>query len=331
MGLKPGGRASEPLAPLLREVDPDTGAVTRELRPAVGHAPSPTSHQELTAAELDEDGLLLQAAHTEVLWIHPGTLEVVRRVSHPLFHGVHSATPRPGGGVVVTCAGTDSVLELDEGGALVAHHFLRDEPFEDAWPGVSDFRLLDHDALKPHAFHPNHATRAGDDLWVTCFEPRDCRSLTRPRAIALPEAIPHDGRLRAGLLWFTQVTGRVVAVDPDTLERRLELDLAALTGERRMLGWCRGVEVVGSRLFVGFTMVRRTRHREVLRMLLRGLEGEKLPTRMVEVDHDGPRGVREIAHGNAAGGTIYGITASSAGAPRRARRPGAPAGSGRRR
>jgi hypothetical protein len=47
----------------------------------------------------------------------------------------------------------------------------------------------------------------------------------------------------------------------------------------------------------------------VLREVLLGEAGEKLPTRIVEIDLDRPRIVREIELGNAAGGTIYSILA----------------------
>jgi hypothetical protein len=213
---------------------------------------------------------------------------------------MHSATESPDGSVVVTCAGTESVYELVDG-AVVRDWWLR--PGERPYRG--DLRRVDHDALKPHSHHPNFASRVGGDLWVTCFETSDCRSLTTGRVIALPEAIPHDGRLRGGLLWFTQVVGRVIAVDPVTLERRLELDLRLLD-PRGALGWCRGVEVVGSRLFVGFTTLRATRHREVLRQIV---YGDRLPTRLVEVDLDTRRVVREIPVGNDAGGTVYSVLA----------------------
>ena len=57
------------------------------------------------------------------------------------------------------------------------------------------------------------------------------------------------------------------------------------------------------------TMLRASRHREVLRMLLRGEDGAKLPTRLVEVDLDQRRIVRETELGNAEGGTIYSVVA----------------------
>lgn len=314
MGLKPGGTPSEPLRARLRRVDADRGEVVDELAYEVhpDHVPSPASHQEFTAASVLADGRLLQPAHTELLWIDLARNKVDRVVSDPLFHGVHSATPAPGGGAVVTCAGTDSVLELDADGRVERHRWLRAGRFADGYAGIADLRRVDHDALKPHSHHPNFASWIAGELWTTCFETSDCRSLTSGRAIGLPEAIPHDGRLRDGLMWFTQVTGRVVAVDPRTLRRERELDLreiAARAGVRRQLGWCRGVEVVGSRLFVGFTMLRATRHREVLRQLVLGEPGDKEPTRIVELDLDAstPRFVRVIPVGNAAGGTVYSV------------------------
>ncbi|MEO0605416.1 MAG: hypothetical protein AAF211_28555 [Myxococcota bacterium] len=302
MGLRPGGRVGEPLRPVLTEVDADSGAV-RRVRPIDVRGPA-AFDQELTAAARGPDGRLWQAAHTEVLRIDPQTLDVVGRWSHPWFHNVHSVTPRPDGGLVVTATSADRLLWLDAAGALehVTPLALRELP-------SGDLRDLDHSVFKPHRVHPNHATFVDETLWVTRFATRDARTIDAEGVIALPEAMPHDGRLREGWLWFTQVTGRVVAVDPTTLRRTVDLVLAALTGETRMLGWCRGLEVVGDRLFVGFTMLRRPRHREVLRLLWRGLRGQKLPSRVMEIDWRKPRVVRETVVGNSAGGTIYGITA----------------------
>jgi hypothetical protein len=303
-------RAGGPRRPRVRAIDPDAGTVEGELAFVAEHAPSPEAHQEATSASLTAKGLLLQPAHTELLWIEPKTLRIVRRVSHPLFHALHSATESADGTLVVTCAGLDSVLELDAAGGLLRHHWLRSGRFADAYGGITDFRAVDHHGLQPHSHHPNFAWRSGDELWVTCFETRECRTLDGRRRIALDEAIPHDGRLREGRLWFTQVDGRVIAVDPETLERTLEIDLRELCGTRKMLGWCRGVEVVGDRLFVGMTMLRSTKHREVLRTWLRGEQGEKLPTRVLEIDLGTLRLVREITFGAEREGTIYGLVSA---------------------
>jgi hypothetical protein len=205
MGVR--DRAGGPLRAELAVLDPDRG-VLETRRVVVRERAGPTAHQELTCACLDRDGLVVQPAHTELLWIDPTSLGVVRRASHPLFHGVHSAAVRPAdGAIAVTCAGTESVLVLSPAGELLAHHFLRPQPFAAAYPGIDDFRTVDHDGFKPHSHHPNHAEWWGDELWVTCFETQDCTAIPTGRRIPLTGGIPHDGRLRDGLFWFTQVTG----------------------------------------------------------------------------------------------------------------------------
>jgi hypothetical protein len=306
------GLRAAPDAPLrghLAILDPDGGV--ERIVPFPGDpatVPGPLAHQELTCAALDRDGLVVQPTHTELLWIDPATLAVVRRVSHPLFHNVHSAAVHPvDGRIALTCAGIESVLELSPSGALLAHHFLRGGSFAEAYPGVSDFRLADHDAFKPHSHHPNHACWVGDELWVTRFETKDAVSIPHGRRVALG-GVPHDGRLRAGRAWFTRITGQVVVVDPASATLERTIDLAAAAGPLA-LGWCRGVEVAEGRLFVGFSMLRSTWHREVLRHLIYGAAGEKRPTRVVEADPATGAVLREWILGGAAGGTVYGVLA----------------------
>jgi len=311
MGVKRGGRVDEPLRPRLLELDADSGAVLRQLDwdTPPEHGAGAHVHQEFTAGSLAPDGSFWQPTHTELLRIDPATLEVVDVIGHPLFHGLHSACPGRDGGVVVTAAGLDSVLELTDGGELVHHHFLGEGTFAGRHPAARDFRRVAYDALKPHSHHPNHATWVDDQLFVTCFETRRAHRLVGAGPdLPLPEGIPHDGRWRDGRLWFTQVQGRVVGLRPDGV-RDLVVDLSELDPTPGLLGWCRGIDKVGHRLFVGFTQLRRARHREVARWLLRGAHGTKRPSRVVEVDLSGPRIVAEHPVGTESGGTIYGIWA----------------------
>lgn len=307
MGLKPGADPGEPLRPRLRLVDADDGRVVRELAPEPAPPHRPGEHHELTGSTLDGDRLW-QATRTEVLRVDLARWRIEARWSHPLLYDVHSVVPGPDGRLAVTASGHESVLEMSPAGELLRHRWLRRGSFERAYPGVSDFRAVPFDRFKPHSHHPNRAFWLGDRLWVTLFEQRECRCLDGPGAVPLPEGPPHDGLLREGLLWFTTVNGHVVAVDPDTLERRVHVDLAVLCGPG-LPGWCRGLDVVGSRLWVGMTTLRSTTHREVLRRVLRGRDGVKRPTRVLEVDLDGPRVVREVPVGNRAGGTIYAVHA----------------------
>jgi hypothetical protein len=91
--------------------------------------------------------------------------------------------------------------------------------------------------------------------------------------------------------------------------RHVHLDLSAMESTKKLRGWCRGIEKVGHRLFVGMTMLRASRHREALRHLFRGEAGRKLPTRVLEIDLETETIVDSYPVGNEAGGTLYGIHA----------------------
>jgi hypothetical protein len=166
------------------------------------------------------------------------------------------------------------------------------------------------DRFKPHHVHPNHLLSWRGSLWVT--------SLTHHRLdpvghdaepVPIGDAPMHDGVLREGLIWFTQIDGVVLAIDPDTGRLARRIDLGALAATKRRLGWCRGIEVVGDRCFVGMSTLRSTRWREMARWALQGEAGRKLPTRVLELDLRTGRVVAELPVGNRAGGTLYSIVA----------------------
>jgi hypothetical protein len=305
MGIKPRGRASDPLEPLLVELDTERREVVRTLGwTTPTHARSgPDSDQEFTAASFDHDGRLLQPTHTEILVVDVERWRVDSALSHPAMHSIHSATPTERG-VMLTSSGSEAVLHVNRAGELLERIPLTASA-PDAW-SEPDLRRAHHDAFKPHQVHPNHAAMVGGELWVTSLNECRCR-VGAGRAVDFGTQMPHDGRLRGGLVWFTLVDGFVVGVDPSTLEVVRRLDLRSLSRSDHMLGWCRGVDVVGDRMFVGMTMLRRTTHREVLRRILMGAGGVKLPTRVLEIDLAGPRLVAEYPLGNRAGGTIYGV------------------------
>ncbi|MCO4744576.1 MAG: hypothetical protein KC912_07305 [Proteobacteria bacterium] len=247
---------------------------------------------------------LLVPTRAALYEVDPATLEYRLEQFHPWMTDLHSVAPRPSGGVVLTSTGIDAVLEFPEEGEPFRHNLAENRPCA----RQEDFRRVAYPSLKPHLVHPNYACFRGDELWVTRFEDRCARSLSG-REVALPEGHPHDGVLRQGLVWYTTTTGHVIAVDPDTLERREHYDLNELTGSPRLLGWCRGVEVVGERVYIGMTQLRDSQHREVLRWLARGEAGRRLPTRVVELERGTGRLLRSFPVGNRVGGTIHGLLA----------------------
>lgn len=295
MGVRP--RARRPLAPRLRILDPDRGALVHEVSLVASHPPP--DGDQATAPHLDGD-VLWQPTRTAVHRVDVRSWEIREVLSHRLFHDVHSVAPGPAGWLV-TCTGHEAVVEVDEAGEVLRRFDLGPP----RGPG-QDFRDLPHDAFKPHAVHPNRAFVLDGRTWVTCLGERACIGLDHDGRIDLPGP-PHDGVLREGLLWFTTTDGHVVAVDPVGLEVVRTLDVHALDAGEGMPGWCRGVEVVGDRLFVGMTQLRKSRWREAARQAVRGASGRKRPTRVVELDWRA--GVLRDVHEVGEEGVIYGITA----------------------
>lgn len=314
MGLKAGGTVSEPLRPRLRWLDTGSGQVSDAWAgdvPAALH-PGEREHAELTGAHRD-GSRLVQTTRAEVLWFDLPGLALAERFSHPLLYDVHDALPLPGGGLAVTATGHDSVLVFDAGRRLVRHHWLGGPgSFTDAFPGVDDFRRVPFDRYKPHAAHPNHLFLLDGALYTTCLALGRAVCLDdRSRDLVLPGGAPHDGRWIDGLLWFTTVDGRVLAWDP--AGARWAVDLTVSDDAPGLAGWCRGVEVVGDRLFVGFTTLRDSSWREVGRRLLRGASGVKRPTRVVEVDRRTGRVVQAWSVAPEGDGTLYALHAVGGG------------------
>jgi hypothetical protein len=271
----------------------------------LGEGPGPGAHQEFTSGCLADPTTLVQPTHTEVLWIDLRSFRVVHRVTSPWFHALHSAALDGQGGLLLTSASLGAVLRVDPSGRVTGQA-LGGEVLPEVAP--RDHRALGHDALKPHEWHPNCAERGldGQTIHVTCFG----RSATRRLADGVETplgGIPHDGRPRGGRVWFTRIDGQVLWTDLERTQVLGRFDLASHSARR--LGWCRGVEVVEDRLFVGFTQLRSTQHREVLRWLLQGERGRKEPTRVLVLDRQEGRVLQTFLVGNAAGGTLYGLNA----------------------
>lgn len=294
--------------PLLLSLDADTGA-TEAVRVPIDDG-APEDHAELTAGELRGD-VLWQPTRASLLWLDAANGRVLDRFSHPLFHDLHHVLPLDDGGFAVAASGIESVLVFGPDRALRAHHFLRGGSFEEAYPGVSDFSRLPCDRFKPHTHHPNFVFERAGALWATVWGRFAAWELAGEGRLPLGDAWPHDGRLREGLLWFTTVEGEILAYDPHSLQVKERWDLRVIDPRPGLKGWCRGVEVVGDRLFVGLTSLRGTRRREVARRLLRGAEGVKWPTRLLEIDRRSGALVREYPLPGGKEATVFAINAMS--------------------
>jgi len=152
----------------------------------------------------------------------------------------------------------------------------------DPWQRFSrhtDYRRIA--STKPHLSHPNFVFQIGEDYWVTRGVQGDAICLTQPqKRVKITSVTPHDGFVYRGHIYFTTVDGTIVIVNQDTLEIEKIVDLKAIDNHRgALLGWCRGLHVLDeSRIWVGFTRVRKTKFKENVNWVKQGFHNEEKPT-----------------------------------------------------
>ena len=290
---------------VLVELDTDTGArrTVLEYESPPGRRPVQAPSFVFKAGSWDGDQLLL-CTQTEVVVFDPAAGRVVRTISHPWFNDVHHVE-RIGGRLHVVSTGLDLLLIFDEDDENIAewHSATGADPWERFDPDT-DYRLVT--TTKPHGAHPNYVFEADGAVWVTRFEQRDALRLTTgvaspgdatsPAGLAtsprLAEDPVHDGVLHEGRVWFTVVSGEVVAVDPIGGAITARYDLRAMRAEgERPLGWCRGIHHAADHVLLAFSHLRPTAIKQNLSWLRKplGRQQEPAPTRVDAYDLTGGR------------------------------------------
>src|ERR1700674_1849114 len=98
------------------------------------------------------------------------------------------------------------------------------------------------------------------------------------------------------MLYFTTVDGHLIEVNPDSLQITSTWDLRALRGDSvGVLGWCRGLAFVErSRVWVGFTRIRKSSALENLNWIKHGFHAVDTPTHIALFDLAENRLLRQI-------------------------------------
>jgi len=228
---------------------------------------------------------LYACTYTEVLILELPLFNRVGYISLPRFNAIHHVCPTQKGTLLIANTGLDMVVETTlEGTVLHEWNVLGDDPWKRFSKNV-DYRKIA--STKPHQSHPNFVFQLGDDVWVTRFHQRDAVCLTKPdQRIPLFIGRPHDGLLYRGMLYFTAVDGHLIEADPESLQLTSTWDLKALRGDARaVLGWCRGVAFVdSSRVWIGFTRIRKTSALENLNWIKHGFRALDCPTHIALFD-----------------------------------------------
>lgn len=232
---------------------------------------------------------LYACSQTEAMVYSFPELELLHHVSLPMFNDVHHVVPaRDESGQVdpsrmwLAVSGQDVVAEITTDGELLSMWAVDGTNPSDRIDPNRDYRI--NTKLKPHKFHPNHLFYAPDQsLWVTRFETRDAVQVGNvDRRMAVGDERCHDGVVNEGLVHFTTIDGKVIVVDPVSLETIAEHTLAG-TRPDILLGWCRGLTFIGDKALVGFSRIRHTKVRGALSWVRNGLTQSE-PTRVAIYD-----------------------------------------------
>jgi len=233
------------------------------------------------------DNILYICTNTEVLLFELPSMQRVGYVSLPCFNDVHHVTPSSDGTLLAVSTGLDMVLRFDRAGNVIEEWSTLGEAPWARFSQQIDYRKVE--TTKPHLSHPNYVFELGREVWVTRCHQRDAICLSRPgNRIDIAVERVHDGLLFNERLYFTTVDGRVVVVDPRSLQVESIFDLNTFhPGEPTLLGWCRGILPLDERrIWVGFTRVRKTKFRENLLWVKRRFKDgvREMPTHIALYD-----------------------------------------------
>ncbi len=265
---------------VLLELDTDSGEVRTVLayESPAERTPERPSHV-FKAASWDGDHLLL-CTQTEVLAFDPATGTVVDTLSHPWFNDLHHVA-RLDGRLHVVSTGLDAVLVLEGSEVGQLHSVTGEDPWL-RFDRERDYRRVA--TTKPHRCHPNYVFQVGEERFATRFEQRDAVPLGGGEPLPRIHDDPiHDGVYVDGVVWFTVVSGHVVALEVAT-RTLTRFDLDAVGNERgHPLGWCRGLHRHGSTTYLAFSRLRPTKLKQNLSWLRKplGKAPEPRPARVV--------------------------------------------------
>ena len=215
------------------------------------------------AGDIDGEGLIILPTSTEVLLLSMEGWQIVRRLSNPGFNDIHHAK-KVGDKIYVVNTGMEQIDIIDQYGELLESIELASEKRRKQFSSDVDYRFLH--TTKPHEIHANHLFFLEDEPWVTRFKQRDAVLLIDPERrinLDVSQGVPsHDGHVRGDFIYFTLTDGYIAVVSRETLVVEAIFDLNKMSGRRSQLGWCRGVDIAGTRAWVGFSQFRTSKFRE---------------------------------------------------------------------
>lgn len=287
----------------LQLIDWETGTLVKEVRHITPPDKIAPDGSVLFKSGTIFNRHLVVPSNTEILVYDLPRLELKRVYSHPTFNDLHHVIVH--NDLFYICnTGLEIVQVMHQNGDMVAEYNVG---YSDTWKRFSkdiDYRLVP--TTKPHETHANHLFVLEGQLWCTRFWPKDAICLEDPSKridLSASNGHPHDGLVQGDFIYFTLTDGYLVIVHKNTLKREEIVDFNEISRHRALLGWCRGVDVVGGRAYVGFTALRTSKYREYGIWIKHGKK--PLGSRIAEYDLNHKTLVKEYPVARETGAAIF--------------------------
>ncbi len=231
----------------------------------------------------------------------------LKKVStHPTFNDLHGVLPTAEGYFVCN-TGLDIVQQFDHSDKLVKTINVATTPTEDRFDLSDDYRNVA--STKPHEVHPNQLFFHDGELWVTRCRLKSAAKVD-DSSVSTAEfpAVCHDGLVIGNRIYFTTVRGHIMAVNKETLEIDLELDVNEVNDLNLTVGWTRGLAVDGQNAYLGNTALRESKSIEFAKWIKKKAGGRiRMGSAIVKVDLESQRVVDVFQFKKRAGAAIYSI------------------------
>lgn len=238
---------------------------------------------------------------TEILFYDCQTLQIKRVISLPSFTDLHHVNIH-NGLLYIANTGLEMVQVLSMDGEFLKEYNMTSTPTWERFDPRQDYRLVP--TTQPHEVHVNQVFFLDDQPWATRCLQCDAICLVDPEKridLKVEGGNPHDGLVVGDYIYFTITAGFVIVVNKFTRKKEAIFDLSKMCDSPVQLGWCRGIEVVGDQIFVGFTRFRRSKFREFGTWITSGAK-KFLPSRVSQFDLNQNKFVKEIEIDSITGG-----------------------------
>lgn len=199
---------------------------------------------------------------TEVIVYQFPQLRIKSIYSYASFNDLHHVAVH--NNLIYVCnTGLELVQVMDSSGTIIEEYNIG---ISNTWERFSrdiDYRLVP--TTKPHEMHANFVFFLNGEPWCTRFIPRDAiciRDKSKKIDLNLSSGGPHDGLVRDDFIYFTLTDGYIVIINKYSLKTEEVINLNQISKYKMLLGWCRGIEVIGKKAYVGFSSLRSSKYLE---------------------------------------------------------------------